>query len=92
MILETGTIVFLSLLVLVWRLPRKTMLRLFGTPWLIELPFGLLAYLLHWGTFSGMMAAAVAAILCFGFVQAGRATVGFIKSGQYYPGFVALEV
>ena len=92
MILETGTIVFMSLVVLVWRLPRKTMLRLFGTPWLLELPFGILAYALHWGTFSGMMAAAVAAILCFGFVQAGRSLVGYIKSGQYYAGIVALKV
>jgi hypothetical protein len=92
MIVETGVIVFLSLLVLVWRLPRRTMLKLFGTPWLLELPFGVLAYVLHYGTFSGMMAAAVAAILCFGFVQAARSLVGYIKGGTYYPGTFTLEV
>jgi hypothetical protein len=92
MIVETGFIVFLSLIVLIWRLPRRTMLRLFGTPWLLEVPFGIAAYMLHYGTFSGMMAAAVAAILCFGFVQAGRNLVGYIKRGVYHPGTFTLEL
>ena len=90
MFLETGTIVFLSLLVLVWRLPTKTMLWLFGHPVWLELPFGLLAYVLHYGTFSGMMAAATAATMCFAFVQLSRKVVGFIDNGVYKPGIVTL--
>lgn len=72
MIIETGSLVFLSLIVMVWRLPRKAMLWLFGHPLWLELPFSVAAYALHYGTFSGMMAAATAGCMCFCFVQAGR--------------------
>src|SRR5437868_6583886 len=92
MMIETGTIVFLSLIVLVWRLPRRMMLWLFGHAVWLELPFSLVAYTLHYGTFSGMMAAAVAACMIFGFVQIGRLSVGYIENGTYYPGFIVLEV
>lgn len=88
MIIETGFIVFLSLLVLVFRLPRRKLLWLLGNPAFLEVPFGLLAYILHFGTFSGMMAAAVAAILCFGFVEIMKKIVGYKEKGQYYPGFL----
>ena len=92
MFFETGTLVFLSLAVLVWRLPRKTMLWLFGHPAWLEIPFGFVAYVLHYGTFSGMMAAATAAILCFAFSQAGRAIVGYIDNGIYKPGMMELKL
>lgn len=89
MIIETGTVVFLSLIVLMWRLPPKARLWLFGHPAWLEIPFGVLAYLLHYGTFSGMMAAATAAIMCFGFVQIMRRAVGYIgPKGKYYPGII----
>lgn len=92
MIIETGTLVFLSLIVLVWRLPRKAMLWFFGHPAWLEVPFAFVAYALHYGTFSGMMAAATAACLCFCFVQAGRTLVGFIANGRYVPGIVTLDL
>ena len=87
MIIETGTIVFLSLIVMVWRMPRPAVLWLFGHPTWLEIPFGFAAYALHFGTFSGMMAAAVAAILCFGFVQIMRKLVGYTEKGIYTKGF-----
>lgn len=86
MFIETGTLVFMSLAVVVWRLPRKTMLWLFGHPAYLELPFGLVAYWLHAGTFSGMMAAATAAIICFAFVQSGRYLVGYTDKTGYHSG------
>lgn len=91
MIIESGTIVFLSLIVLVWRLPRRTTLWLFGHPVWLELPFVIIAYALHYGTFSGMMAAAAAGIMCFGFVQIGKFFIGSIEHGAYKPGLVKLE-
>lgn len=91
MIIESGTIVFLSLIVLVWRLPRKTTLWLFGHPAWLEIPFAIVAYLLHYGTFSGMMAAAAAAVMCFGFVQLGRFTIGYTKDNVFYPGIITLK-
>lgn len=88
MIIETGTIVFLSLIVIMWRLPRKTILWLLGHPAWLEIPFGIAAYLLHYGTFSGMMAAAVACILVFGFVELMKVIVGYTKNNKYHPGWV----
>lgn len=88
MIIETGTIVFLSLLVLVWRMPKRMKLWLFGHPIWLELPFGIVAYMLHYGTFSGMMAAATAACMVFVFVQIGRWFVGYIDEGIYHRGVV----
>lgn len=90
MFIETGTIVFLSLIVLVWRLPRKTVLWLFGHPAWLEIPFGFVAYALHLGTFSGMMAAATAAIMCFAFTQLGRKFVGYNDGKIYHPGIFDL--
>ena len=86
MIIETGTIVFLSLLVIVWRMPKRTKLWLFGHPLWLEIPFGILAYALHYGTFSGMMAAATAACMVFVFVQIGKYLVGYIDNGIYHRG------
>jgi hypothetical protein len=86
MIIETGTIVFLSLMVLFWRLPKRTRLWLLGHPAWLEVPFGVIAYMLHYGTFTGMMAAATAACICFAFTEVAKRAVGYISNGVYYPG------
>ncbi len=92
MFIETGSLVFLSLVVGIFWLPKRTVLWLFGHPVMLELPFGILAYMLHYGTFSGMMAAAVAAVLCAAFTRGGRVVVGYIKSDTYYPGWVRMSI
>jgi hypothetical protein len=93
MFIETGSIVFLSLIVLFWRLPMNKRLWLLGHPVYLELPVGILAYALHYGTFSGMMAAAVAAILCFGFTEAGRWLIGYIdNTKKYTPGIFTIAI
>jgi hypothetical protein len=92
MMIETGGIVFLSLAVLMWRLPRKTMLWFFGHPAWLEVPFSGAVYLLHYGTFSGMISAATAACLCFCFVQMGRWLVGYTTDGKYVPGYLTLDL
>ena len=92
MMIETGGIVFLSLAVLMWRMPRKTMLWFFGHPAWLEVPFSAAVYLLHYGTFSGMISAATAACMCFCFVQAGRWLVGYTTAGKYVPGYLSLDL
>jgi hypothetical protein len=93
MIIETGFIVFLSLMVIVWRLPRSWVLWLLGHPLWLEAPFGLLAYALHYGTYSGMMAAAVAVIMCYIFVQCARGLIGYTNGrGKFTPGVLTRRV
>lgn len=86
--IETGFIVFLSLAVLAWRLPRKAKLWLLGHPLWLEVPFGIAAYMLHYGTFSGMMAAAVAVIMIFMCVQFGKWLIGYTLNGRYHKGII----
>lgn len=91
MFLDTGFMVFLSLIVIVAWLPNRTVLWLFGHPIALELPFGVMAYLLHYGTFSGMMAAAVACIMVAFLTRGGRWFLGYIKNGVYHPGVVQMK-
>lgn len=86
MILETGMLVFFSLVIFLWQVPRGLRLWLMGHPFWFEVPFSILAYLLHWGTFSGMMAAATAACICHVFVLWHRHFLGYIRAGHFQKG------
>ena len=86
MIIESGVIVFVGLLLLFIKLPRLLALRLLGQPLALDFAVSVLAYTLHWGTFSGVMAAAVAGLLCSGFTTVGRWAVGYSKGGRVIPG------
>lgn len=88
MIIETGAIVFLSLIALFYRMPRSLRLWLVGHPAWLEVPFGLAAYALHYGTFSGMMAAATAACICFAFTEMHKKLIGYVRDGQFHPGII----
>ncbi len=86
MIIESGVIIFVGLLLLFIKLPRRLALRLFGYPLALDLVVAALAYALHWGTFSGVMAAAVAGLMCSGFTLVGRHFFGYLQGSVYYPG------
>jgi hypothetical protein len=92
MILESGMIVFLGLLLLAVKLPKKMLLRLLGVPLLFDLSVSAIAYALHWGTFSGVMAAAVAGLLTSGFTSGGRWLIGYIRAGVYHAGVFPMDV
>ena len=62
MIIESGVIIFFGMLLLGIKLPRKTSLWLLGYPLYLDLTVSVVAYVLHYGTFSGIMAAAVAGL------------------------------
>jgi len=57
MIIESGVIMFVGLLLLFMKLPRLLALRLPGQPLALDLVVSVAAYILHWGTSSGVMAA-----------------------------------
>ena len=86
MIIESGVIIFLGMLLLGVKLPRKTSLKLLGHPLALDLGISVLAYILHYGTFSGIMAAAVAGLMCSGFTSVARYAFGYIEKGSYVPG------
>jgi hypothetical protein len=86
MIIESGVIIFVGLLLLFIKLPRLLALRLLGQPLALDLVVSVVAYILHWGTFSGVMAAAVAGLMCSGFTAVGRWAIGYSKGGVIIPG------
>lgn len=92
MTIESGMIIFIGLLLLFIKLPTKTALRLLNYPLLLDLTISAVAYTLHFGTFTGVMAAAVAGLMCSGFTMLGRAMFGYIASGIYHPGYIKLRL
>ena len=86
MIIESGAIIFLGLLFLALKLKPRTSLTLLGYPLALDLGVSALAFIMHYGTFSGVMSAAVAGLMCSGFTSFARYAFGYIKGGKYYPG------
>lgn len=86
MIIESGVIIFLGMLFLGLKLKAKTSLTLLGYPLALDFSVSSVAFLLHMGTFSGVMSAAVAGLMCSGFTSLARYAFGYIKGGKYYPG------
>ena len=86
MIIESGVIIFLGMLLLGLKLKAKTSLTLLGHPLALDFSVSAIALIMHYGTFSGVMAAAVAGLMCSGFTSAARYAVGYIKAGKYFPG------
>ena len=86
MIIESGVIIFLGMLLLGIKLPRRTSLKLLGHPLALDLSVSILAYAMHFGTFSGVMAAAVAGLMCSGFTSCARYAFGYIEDKRYHRG------
>ncbi len=88
MIIESGIIIFIGLLLLAIKLPLELNLKLLGRPLAVDLSASVLAYILHYGTFTGVMAAAVAGLMCSGFTTIARKSIGYIGSdGKYLQGW-----
>lgn len=86
MIIESGVIIFLGMLFLGLKLKAKTSLTLLGYPLALDFFVSIIAFIMHYGTFSGVMAAAVTGLMCSGFTTIARYAFGYIKAGTYYPG------
>ena len=54
MIIESGVIIFFGMLLLGIKLPRRISLKLLGYPLALDLGVSVLAYAMHYGTFSGI--------------------------------------
>ena len=92
MIVESGVIIFLGLLFIFVKLPRRTALRLLGCPLALDIVVSIFTLLVHWGTFSGVMAAAVAGLMTSGFSSAGRFLFGWIdRRGLFHAGVIAIR-
>lgn len=86
MILESAFLVFIGFLLMFLRLSWKSIFTIAGHPGKVDIFVFVLTYLLHSGTFSGVMVAAIASLLFSGFLSVLRWSCGYISNGFYYPG------
>ena len=88
---ETGFVVFLGVAFILWKLPRRLMLRALNHTIAIDLLVTVLVLILHWGTFSGVMAATVAGLLTSLATSGAKRLFGYIAGNRYYPGIFNLD-
>ncbi len=89
--LASGIFVFLSVLLIFFKLSRLWQLRLLGRPLLLDLFVASATLLLHWGTFTGVMAATIAGLLTSLSTSLARRVFGYVRSGTYYPGLLPIR-
>jgi len=88
----TGSAVFLALLLILAKLPRRWLLRLLHYDIALDVGVTLLVMFLHWGSFDGVMAATVAGLMTSFATSAAKPLVGYIHDGRYVPGVINLKV
>ena len=90
--LTTGFAVFLGVALLLVKLPRRLMLRALGHDLMIDVAVSLTVLAIHFGTFSGVMAATVAGLFTSLATSGAKRLVGYIKGGQFYPGLLRVQL
>jgi hypothetical protein len=90
--LTTGFTIFLGVGLLLAKLPRRTMLRALKHDLAIDLLVTVLTLIIHWGTFSGVMAATVAGLLTSLATSGLKSLIGYVDGNNYYPGRIRLDV
>ena len=90
--LITGLTVFLGIVLILAKLPRRMMLKALGRPLVIDLTVSVVTLIIHFGTFSGLMAATVAGVLTSLASSGAKRLFGFIQHGVYYPGIFHVRV
>jgi hypothetical protein len=89
---ETGLAIFLGLVFIFIKLRRRTMLRLLHHDMAIDVAVTIVTLMVHWGTFSGVMAATFAGLLTSLGTSLAKRVFGHIDGDIYIPGAVHLEI
>lgn len=89
--IEAGFLVAMGLTVTFWKLSWNARLWMLSHPVLMDaiVFIGLIA--IHWGTFSGVMAATVGALMCSLMLGFGRWMFGHKVKGVYVRGKVSVQ-
>ena len=90
--LITGFAIFLALLLIFIKLPRRTLLRLLRYDLVIDVVITLLVLVVHFGTFSGVMAATVAGLMTSVATTGAKRLVGYLRGDEYVPGLIRLKL
>jgi len=88
----TGLMIFLGLAFILAKLPRRLMLRALHHDVTLDLLVSALTLFVHWGTFSGVMAATVAGLLTSIGTSAAKRIFGSHDGKHYKPGIIHINV
>lgn len=86
--LEMGLVVGLGLLTMFWKMSWRWRMRMLSNPLAVDAIIFVSLTLIHWGTFSGVMVAAVGALFCSIVLSIGRYVYGYVLAGRYVPGVI----
>lgn len=89
---ETGLFVALGLTVWIMKCGWKWRMRLFSNPLAVDIIVFILLTIIHWGTFSGVMAATIGALLVSVMLTAMRWVFGYLEGTRYKPGIVDMTL
>jgi len=90
--LTTGLMVFLGVALILVKLPRRLMLKALHHDLALDLTVSALTLAVHWGTFSGVMAATVAGLMTSLMTSGAKRLFGHIEGTRYVPGRIRLDV
>ena len=90
--LMTGIMIFMGVALILAKLPRRLMLKVLHHDLWLDLAVSVLTLILHWGTFSGVMAATVAGLMTSLMTSGAKRLFGSISGNRYVPGFLNLKV
>ena len=90
--LMTGLMVFRGVALILAKLPRRLMLKALNHDVALDLTVSAIVLAVHFGTFSGVMAATVAGLLMSLATSAAKRLFGYIDGKRYVPGLVNLKV
>lgn len=88
----TGFAIFLGLVFIFIKLPRRTMLRWLRYDAILDVAVTLVVLAIHFGTFSGVMAATFAGLLTSVGTSLAKKLFGYIQGDLYVPGLIRLAV
>lgn len=86
MIIESGFLVALGLVFIFFKLSWLRRCQMLGKPLLMDVAVFVFLNIIHWGTFSGVMVAAIGSLVCSGLISVGRWAIGYINNGKYHAG------
>jgi nucleoside permease NupC len=90
--LMTGLTVFLGLALILAKLPRRLMLKALNHTLAIDLLVSAITLAVHFGTFSGVMAATVAGLLTSLATSGAKRLFGHMQGNRYFPGVFHVSV
>ena len=87
-VLVFGVIVFAGVAFLLAKVPPKLRAWLLGHHVALDITVSAVVLWIHWGTMTGLMAAAVAGFICSAYTSMLRGLLGFTYRGRFTPGLM----